>query len=44
MRMRPISGGFARFHPYQREDTVQGALQLMYELGEYPAEIAGLRG
>ncbi|NLN17090.1 MAG: aminomethyl-transferring glycine dehydrogenase subunit GcvPB [Firmicutes bacterium] len=34
--------GFARLHPYQREDTVQGALQLMYELGEYLAEIAGL--
>ncbi len=32
MRMWPGSAGFARIHPYQPEETVQGALQLMYEL------------
>lgn len=34
--------GFSRIHPYQPEHTVQGALQLMYELDQYLAEIAGL--
>jgi glycine cleavage system P protein (glycine dehydrogenase) subunit 2 len=34
--------GFANIHPYQREDCVQGALQLMYELDESLAEIAGM--
>jgi glycine dehydrogenase subunit 2 len=34
--------GFARIHPYQPEETVQGALQLMYELQEYLAEITGM--
>ncbi|MFQ6057429.1 MAG: aminomethyl-transferring glycine dehydrogenase subunit GcvPB [Anaerolineae bacterium] len=34
--------GFTQIHPYQDEATVQGALQLMYELQEYLAEIAGL--
>ncbi|NLY52316.1 MAG: aminomethyl-transferring glycine dehydrogenase subunit GcvPB [Firmicutes bacterium] len=34
--------GFASLHPYQPEATVQGALQLMYELEEYLCEIAGL--
>jgi len=34
--------GFSRLHPYQPEDTVQGALQLMYELAGYLAEIAGM--
>jgi len=34
--------GFSRIHPYQPEDTVQGALQLMYELAGYLAEIAGM--
>lgn len=29
-------------HPYQNEETVQGALQIMYELGEYLKEIAGM--
>src|SRR5690606_20844687 len=33
--------GFARIHPYQPEETVQGALQLMYELQQYLAEITG---
>jgi len=36
--------GFARIHPWQSESTVQGALQLMYELQEYLAEITGLPG
>ncbi len=34
--------GFANLHPYQPEETVQGALQLMYELEQYLCEIAGL--
>ncbi|MFQ5593956.1 MAG: aminomethyl-transferring glycine dehydrogenase subunit GcvPB [Anaerolineae bacterium] len=36
--------GFAWLHPYQDESTVQGALQLMYELQEVLGEIAGLPG
>ncbi len=34
--------GFAHVHPYQPESTVQGCLQLMYELERYLAEIAGM--
>jgi glycine dehydrogenase subunit 2 len=34
--------GFANLHPYQPEKTVQGALQLMYELEQGLCEIAGL--
>lgn len=34
--------GFAKIHPYQREETVQGALQLMYELQQDLAEITGM--
>jgi glycine dehydrogenase subunit 2 len=34
--------GFAQLHPYQDEDTVQGALQLMFELQQDLGEIAGL--
>ena len=34
--------GFQRIHPYQGEETVQGALKLMYELEKYLCEIAGL--
>ncbi len=34
--------GFAQIHPYQGEDTVQGALQLLYELQEDLAEITGM--
>jgi glycine dehydrogenase subunit 2 len=34
--------GFAALHPLQSEDTVQGALAMMYELQEYLAEIAGM--
>lgn len=34
--------GFAKIHPYQSEETVQGALQLMYELQQDLAEITGM--
>lgn len=34
--------GFTAVHPHQLEETVQGSLQLMYELGELLCEIAGL--
>lgn len=34
--------GFANLHPKQREDCVQGALQLLYELDGSLAEIAGM--
>lgn len=34
--------GFAAIHPMQPEETVQGALALMYELQQYLAEIAGM--
>jgi glycine dehydrogenase subunit 2 len=34
--------GFISIHPYQPIDTVQGALQLMFELQEYLAEITGM--
>jgi glycine cleavage system P protein (glycine dehydrogenase) subunit 2 len=33
--------GFAGIHPYQDERTVQGALELIYELQEMLAEISG---
>lgn len=36
--------GFAWLHPYQDASTVQGALQLMYELQAVLGEIAGLPG
>jgi glycine dehydrogenase subunit 2 len=36
--------GFAQLHPYQPAETVQGMLQLLYELQEYLAEISGLPG
>src|ERR671920_796126 len=36
--------GFAELHPFQDEESSQGALQLMYELQGYLAEIAGLAG
>ena len=32
-----------RLHPYQPEETVQGALKIMYELGEMLGKITGLR-
>ena len=34
--------GFSELHPLQPEKTVQGALQLMHELGGMLAEIAGM--
>lgn len=34
--------GFANIHPLQPQDTVQGALQLMYELEEMLCEITGM--
>jgi glycine dehydrogenase subunit 2 len=34
--------GFADIHPLQPPASVQGALQLMYELGEMMAEVTGL--
>lgn len=34
--------GFQRIHPYQPEETVQGALQLLYELQQDLANITGM--
>ena len=34
--------GFANLHPYTPEDLAQGALQIMYELGDFLAEITGM--
>lgn len=34
--------GFAHIHPLQPESTVQGAIQLCYELEQYLAEISGM--
>lgn len=34
--------GFARLHPYTPEALAQGALQLMWELEQYLAEISGM--
>jgi glycine dehydrogenase subunit 2 len=34
--------GFADLHPYQPESTIQGMLQMLYELQEYLKEISGL--
>src|SRR5258708_31724598 len=36
--------GFSQIHPLQDESTVQGALQLMFDLQSYLAEISGLAG
>jgi glycine dehydrogenase subunit 2 len=35
--------GFSAIHPYQPEESVQGALRLMYELQRLLGEISGLR-
>src|SRR5499427_7369044 len=35
--------GFARLHPLQDESMTQGAIQLLYELESYLAEIAGMK-
>ena len=34
--------GFSRLHPHQPEEHVQGALELMYSLDKYLAEITGM--
>jgi glycine dehydrogenase subunit 2 len=34
--------GFAHIHPYQPEDTIQGALQLLFELETWLQEITGM--
>ncbi|EYE88756.1 glycine dehydrogenase subunit 2 [Fervidicella metallireducens AeB] len=34
---------FTNLHPYQSEDTVQGALELMYDLSGKLAEISGMK-
>jgi glycine dehydrogenase subunit 2 len=34
--------GFTKVHPYQSEDTVQGCLELMYDLDHMLAEITGM--
>ncbi len=34
--------GFAALHPYQPEETVQGALQLLFELDRYLCELTGM--
>jgi len=34
--------GFARVHPYQHEDTVQGCLRLMYEMDKMLSEMTGM--
>ena len=36
--------GFADLHPYQPEETLQGMLQLLYELQQYLPEISGPAG
>src|SRR5919204_3338614 len=37
-----IMPGWAQIHPYQPEDTVQGALQVMYELQTMLCELSGM--
>ncbi len=34
--------GFSQIHPYQPESSVQGALELMYNLQRYLAEVSGM--
>lgn len=34
--------GFAKTHPYQPEDTVQGSLELMYSMDQMLSEITGM--
>lgn len=34
--------GFARIHPLQKEETVQGALEIMYDLSESLCEVTGM--
>jgi glycine dehydrogenase subunit 2 len=35
---------FLEIHPYQREEDMQGSLEIMYQLGEFLKEIVGLEG
>src|SRR6478672_4039587 len=37
-----IMPGFAQIHPYQPEETAQGALQVQYELQNMLAQISGM--
>lgn len=37
-----VLGGFANIHPLQPQATVQGALELMYELDGMLSEISGM--
>jgi len=37
------SPGFGSIHPYQKEDTVRGALELMYNLEQMFCEITGMK-
>lgn len=41
--MASISG-FSDIHPYEREEEVQGALELMYDLSEKLCSITGMKG
>jgi glycine dehydrogenase subunit 2 len=34
--------GFSKIHPYQPEELTQGALQLMWELEQYLADVSGM--
>ena len=34
--------GFTSIHPYQPEDSVQGALQILYEMEQYLCQISGM--
>ncbi len=34
--------GFSHIHPYQDPKTVQGALEMMYDLQVHPEEITGM--
>src|SRR5438309_196746 len=36
--------GLAELHPLQHDDTCQGMLEVLYEMQQYLAEIAGLHG
>ncbi|NOY58972.1 MAG: glycine dehydrogenase subunit 2 [Calditrichaeota bacterium] len=36
--------GFGSLHPHQPDSSVQGALELLQEIGEYLCEIGGLQG
>ncbi|MDV3429449.1 MAG: aminomethyl-transferring glycine dehydrogenase subunit GcvPB [Bacillota bacterium] len=36
--------GFASIHPYESEENVQGALELMYDLSEKLCQITGMNG